>query len=252
MNWGVKSFCLFLILLFATCVVLLLAYVAGLGTALPLLFFGVKTPPLRETYSVLNAGIVTAFSCFVLLLPTSFGNVLYLKTRLRIYSICVVTMFVAHSSLLAIDALNFQTGTTIPCLSLILFYMLWEKAKKETERGQEEKVLAMDFPSLVNKDSEKIGCDSDDRAFLVEKAKQVTKDIENPKEASFWLIANMLIPELAHGSNHIYRGSLSLRGQHLYRCIGKLISFGVENRIITAEEAENMRANLRQSIADAG
>lgn len=43
-----------------------------------------------------------------------------------------------------------------------------------------------------------------------------------------------------------------MRGHELYSCFLKLVSFGIEKKIINQEEAETLRTNIRKEIAEVG
>lgn len=100
--------------------------------------------------------------------------------------------------------------------------------------------------------SEKIELDTEDLAPLLQAAKKNKKDIDSPHEAAFWLLMNFLVPELTHGYNHVYRGVLSMRGNYLFGCFNRLVLLGTKQKIITAEQANNVRENVQDEIKEVG
>lgn len=109
------------------------------------------------------------------------------------------------------------------------------------------------FITELCSDLEKIGLEGDEAVSLLKKAKHIdNKKIRTPEETSFWFLMNYIVPELIYGHNHIYRGVLSMRGQQLYSCFLRLVSIGSEKKIISQEEAETLRTNIRKDIAEVG
>lgn len=109
------------------------------------------------------------------------------------------------------------------------------------------------FITELKNDLEKIGLEGNEAILLIKKAEDIDNEkIRNPEEESFWFLLNNIVPELICGNNHIYRGVLSMRGHELYSCFLKLVSFGIEKKIINQEEAETLRTNIRKEIAEVG
>ena len=122
-------------------------------------------------------------------------------------------------------------------------------------KSKEQKELIREILNIGNRHENRNGFSvvKDGAIRLVAEYKKKIKDEEfRAADLALGYVMTVAGEHLVMGTFHTYRGTLSLKGDHVYGLWGRCLAEQVTNGIRTKEDADILRKEMRESIAAVG